>query len=191
MSLHLICRISQRWNIKVFERLFYCNVFALSSSSLCALAVNSVRVLCRCFGWGCGGDWGNSSSGSCCPCKWRDQCYINGQRGGNCHSRRSIQVGTSAACKSNGGRPTTVCLTSLNRTFYQLSLLLWLPCNFVVIWHRIPAVYHWAKTESSIMMSFVYNVWTNRIIKSESWTPIIANIQGKWGLTKWLAEICW
>lgn len=39
------------------------------------------------------------------------------------------------------------CLTSHNQMFYQLSLLFLLPCNFVVMKHRVSAVQHWAKTE--------------------------------------------
>lgn len=47
----------------------------------------SVTVLCRRLRWGRGGDRGYASSGSCYPRKWRDQRYVDGQRGGNCHGR--------------------------------------------------------------------------------------------------------
>lgn len=56
--------------------------------------LNSTGV-CRCSGWGCGGDWGNASSSSCCPCKRGDQRHLNRQWGGDRHSRRWFPVGTS------------------------------------------------------------------------------------------------
>lgn len=72
----------------------------LSDCMVYVSTILNLAVVLRCSGWGCGGDWGNSSSSSCRPCKWGDQCHVNRQWGGDRHSRRWVQVGSSALSPS-------------------------------------------------------------------------------------------